>query len=232
MLEITRLRKEYRDGSQTVTAVTVDSLVLQAGEQVALTGPSGSGKTTLLHLVSGLLTPTSGEVRFAGTAVSAMPETGRDAWRAKTVGYVFQKLNLLAGLSVLENLLVAMSFAGTVPQPDRRRWASHLLAQVGLANRLDSRPHRLSTGEQQRVAIARAVVNKPRLILADEPTASLDQANALKALTLLRQLAAETNSILLVATHDRQIMSLLPRLYPLRQPERQVTGDAVSHSLA
>ncbi|WP_371372797.1 ABC transporter ATP-binding protein [Sporomusa aerivorans] len=232
MLELASLSKKYRDGSQTVVAVAVERLTVKAGEQVALTGPSGSGKTTLLHLISGLLTPTSGEIKFDNIAVSAMPETWRDAWRAKHVGYVFQKLNLLAGLSVLDNLLVAMSFAGAVPKPDRRSWGKQLLAQVGLADRLNSLPHQLSTGEQQRVAIARAVANKPRLILADEPTASLDQANANKAMALLQQLAQESGSILLVATHDREIMSLLPRIIPLRQPEGQVTSYAADDCLA
>ena len=125
-----------------------------------------------------------------------------------------------------------MSFAGAVPKPDRRSWGKQLLAQVGLADRLNSLPHQLSTGEQQRVAIARAVANKPRRILADEPTASLDQANASKAMELLQQLAQESGSILLVATHNREIMSLLPRIIPLRQPEGQVTSYAADDCLA
>lgn len=232
MLELTQIRKEFRDGSQTVTAVAVDSLSIGPGEQLALVGPSGSGKTTLLHLISGLLTPTSGQIKYDQTIVSALPETSRDTWRANTVGYVFQQLNLLGSLNVMDNLLAAMSFAAVIPRQDQRRWAAQLLEQVGLADRLDSFPRQLSMGEQQRVAAARSVVNKPRLILADEPTASLDQANGLRVLALLRQLAKENNSILLVSTHDRQIISEFERIFPLSQPERQVNVNAAYHRLA
>ncbi len=232
MLELNQVRKEYRDGPQTVTAVAVDRLIIQAGEQVALVGPSGSGKTTLLHLISGLLTPTSGEIKLDDIAVSALPETQRDAWRANTVGYVFQKLNLLASLNVLDNLLAAMSFAGAIPKNQQRQWASRLLAQVGLTGKLDKFPHQLSMGEQQRVAVVRAVINKPRLILADEPTASLDQDNGLRVLDLLRRFAEGSDSILLIATHDRQIMNQFKRICPLRQPEKGGSGNAASDSLA
>ncbi len=232
MLELNQVRKEYRDGTQTVTAVAVDSLTIKAGEQLALVGPSGSGKTTLLHLISGLLTPTNGEIKFDNITVSSMPEAWRDSWRANMVGYVFQKLNLLASLSVLDNLLVAMSFANAISKKEQRQWAMQLLERVGLADRVSSLPYRLSMGEQQRVAVARAVVNRPRLILADEPTASLDQDNGLRALKLLCQLAEENNSILLVSTHDRQIMKQFERIFPLRQSKRQVIAGAAYSSLA
>lgn len=232
MLELTEIRKEFRDGSQTITAVVVDSLTIDSGEQLTLVGPSGSGKTTLLHMISGLLTPTSGEIKYDQAVVSALPERSRDTWRANTVGYVFQNLNLLSGLNILDNLLAAMSFATVIPQKNQRLWAIRLLEQVGLADRLSSFPRQLSTGEQQRVAIARAVVNKPKLILADEPTASLDQDNSQRVLALLRQLAKDNNSILLVSTHDQQIINQFQRIFPLKQPERQVTDNAAYHRLA
>lgn len=232
MLELNQVCKEYCDGSRQVTAVAIDSLIIKAGEQVALVGPSGSGKTTLLHLISGLLIPTRGEITFDNVAVSAMPEVWRDAWRARTIGYVFQKLNLLNSLSILDNLLVAMSFAHVIPRKEQQQWASRLLTQVGLGDRLHSRPQQLSMGEQQRVAVARAVVNKPGIILADEPTASLDQENGLRVLALLCQMAEEANSILLVSTHDTQIMKRFERVFPLLQPERQVVISAACNSLA
>jgi putative ABC transport system ATP-binding protein len=228
MLEVNHVRKDFRDGRQTITAVAVDSLTVKAGEQMALVGPSGSGKTTLLHLLSGLLTPTSGEIKYDNTKISAMPERWRDTWRSHTVGYVFQKFNLLDSLTILDNLLAAMSFADAIDKKDQHSWASHLLEQVGLADRFNSFPHHLSMGEQQRVAIARAVVNRPQLILADEPTASLDQANGQRVLALLRQLAKDTNSILLVSTHDSQIINQFQRVFPLRQ----VSNNAAYHSLA
>lgn len=232
MLEVNHVCKDYRDGARTITAVTIDHLVVNAGEQLAIVGPSGSGKTTLLHLISGLLTPTSGEIQFDSLPISTMPEIWRDAWRAKTVGYVFQKLNLLPSLNILDNLLVAMSFASVIPHKEQRQRAVELLGVVGLADRLASRTHQLSMGEQQRVAIARAVVNKPRLILADEPTASLDYDNSMVALTLLKRLAVETGSILLVSTHDRQIISLFDRVCQLGRAEGMVKDCATSCCLA
>lgn len=228
MLEVDHVRKEFRDGRQIITAVVVDSLIVETGEQLALVGPSGSGKTTLLHLLSGLLTPTSGEIKYDNIKMSAMPERWRDTWRSHTVGYVFQKLNLLNSLTILDNLLAAMSFADAIDKKDHLAWASHLLEQVGLADRRYSFPRQLSMGEQQRVAIARAVVNRPRLILADEPTASLDQANGQRVLALLRQLAKNSNSILLVSSHDSQIIDQFQRVFPLRQ----VNNHAAYHSLA
>jgi putative ABC transport system ATP-binding protein len=232
MLELNQVRKEYRDGSKTVTAVAVDSFTLHAGEQVALVGPSGSGKTTLLHLISGLLIPTAGEIEFEGITISAMPEMWRDTWRARTVGYVFQKLNLLPSLNILDNLLVAMSFTDAIPKQRQRQWAGELLEQVSLADKIGKFPHQLSMGEQQRVAIARAVVNKPRLLLADEPTASLDQDTGLRVLELLRQFAEEANSVLLVSTHDSQIMKLFKRICPLRQLEKGERDSASCDRLA
>lgn len=232
MLQLNHVRKEYIDGSQMTTAVAVDDLTIKAGEQVALVGPSGSGKTTLLHLISGILMPTAGEITFDDIEVSGRPETWRDIWRANTVGYVFQKLNLLASMNVMDNLLVAMSFADAIPVNKQRQWAGQLLEQVNLADKYGKFPHQLSMGEQQRIAVIRAIVNKPRLILADEPTASLDQDNGLQVIELLLQLAKEFNSILLVSTHDRQIMSQFTRIYPLRQAAKAVNENAVYDSLA
>lgn len=231
MLELSHVRKDYRDGTKTITAVSITSLKIAAGEQLALAGPSGSGKTTLLHLISGLLTPTSGEIRFDGLVISGMPEPWRDAWRGSTVGYVFQKLNLLAGLTVLDNLLVAMNFSDAIPRRQRRQRAVDLLAAVGLADRLASRVQQLSMGEQQRVAIARAMANKPKLILADEPTASLDYDNSRLVLAMLKQLALEAGSILLLSTHDRQIIDSFNRVCRLERTERR-PSDAADDSRA
>ncbi len=232
MLEINQVRKEYRDVLQTITAVAVDHLRIATGEQIALVGPSGSGKTTLLHLISGLLIPTTGEIKFNEIILSSMPETWRDTWRAKAVGYVFQKLNLLPSLRVRDNLLVAMSFANVIPKKEQQQWAIQLLDQVGVSDKLDKFPHQLSMGEQQRVAAARAVVNKPSLILADEPTASLDQDNGLLVLDMLRQFAKESGSTLVVSTHDRQIMNQFERICFLRKPSEEVSGSATSNRLA
>lgn len=232
MLTLTQVEKRYCDGSCTRIAVTVDNLSLAAGEQVALVGPSGSGKTTLLHLISGLLTPTAGTITFDNAVISGMPEAWRDTWRGKTVGYVFQKFNLLPSLDILSNLLVPMSFVDAIPKNRQQEWAIHLLDRVRLADKLNRYPNQLSMGEQQRVAVVRAVINKPSLLLADEPTASLDQENSLVVLELLQQLAREYNSILLAATHDKQVVNLFDRTYVLGHPVVGGNQIAAGNSLA
>ena len=232
MLEVSQVRKEYYDVSLAITAVVVDKLIVQKGEQVALVGPSGCGKTTLLHLISGIMTPTTGEIKFNDIRISAMPDIWRDTWRATAVGYVFQKLNLLSSLNVLDNLRVAMSFANIIPKNEQHQWASHLLEQVNLSDKRGKFPHQLSMGEQQRVAVVRAVINKPSLILADEPTASLDEDNGLLVLDMLRQFAKKSNSILLVSTHDRRIINQFERTFSIRKEEKEVIGSATSNSMA
>src|ERR1044071_3989425 len=160
LLEILGLRKVYRapDGSSQ-TILSIDHFELEAGSQCALSGASGSGKTTLLHLIAGIATPDAGRIRLDGTETSSLPEPHRDRLRARTIGYIFQTFNLLPAYTCLENVLVAMSFAGAVDH-DR---AEALLKRVGLSDRLKYRPHQLSTGQQQRVAVARALANCPRL---------------------------------------------------------------------
>ena len=232
MLSLHQVQKIYGNGDQALPVVSVDTLTIPAGRQAVLAGPSGSGKTTLLHLLSGLLLPTTGEISFDGTVISSLPETGRDQWRANTVGYVFQSLNLLSSLSVLDNLLAAMSFSQAVPRPRQRQRALDLLEQVKLADKQDRYPGQLSMGEQQRVAVARAVVNAPLLLLADEPTASLDQANGKLVLEILQTFAARSGSILLVSTHDPGVMEQFSTVYQMRQLQEGGAPHAADHSLA
>ena len=147
-------------------------------EQVALIGSSGSGKTTLLHLIAGILAPDSGSIVFKipdeGTMdIAKMSEAHRDVFRGRHIGYIFQTHHLLSGFTALENVLLGMSFTGRRPD---RAWARHLLVEVGLADRLNYKPEKLSVGQQQRVAVARALANKPKLVLADEPTRTSNRA--------------------------------------------------------
>ncbi len=225
-LELTNLKKHYLgpDGSQT-PVVDVPHFRIEHGQQVALVGSSGSGKTTLLHLIAGILTPDSGSVVFtaqpaaptpaspvidyrsapglapAGTTypVSQMSEGQRDVFRGRYLGYIFQTHHLLGGLTALENVLLGMSFTG---RPADRGWAKHLLTAVGLADRLNYRPARLSLGQQQRVAVARALANGPAIVLADEPTGSLDAVNAKQVVELIRSLCQEVGAMLLLVSHD------------------------------
>lgn len=218
MLELINLKKTISGGDQKEwTIIKLPSLLLGAGEEMLLTGPSGSGKTTLLHMIAGLVSPSSGEIHFDGVRIDQLPQRQRDAWRAQYVGYIFQRLNLLEGMSVLENVMMAAAFAGRQDWTQVKLAARQLLARVGLAEKASLRPGKLSLGEQQRVAAARAVLNRPALLLADEPTASLDQENAAMILKLLRTLCAAQHTALLISTHDPGVMAEFARCYDLRE---------------
>lgn len=235
MIQVKNLEKWYQGpGGTRILALSAPHLSLEAGEEMALAGPSGSGKTTLLHILAGLLLPSSGKVQVHGSDLHQMPEAARDRFRSGSVGYVFQRFNLLPGLSALENVMAAMAFGNVVPPMERTKRAAELLARVGLEHRLHHRPGQLSSGEQQRVAVARALANRPSLVLADEPTASLDTGNSRLVLKLLRELCRQHGSALLVATHDPVVLALFPQQHQLRQPYNGVRRDdlVAAHSLA
>ncbi len=204
MLAIQGLKKTYAgpDGA-TETILDVPVFSLGAGEQVALRGVSGSGKTTFLHLIAGLLSPDAGSVEIEGVDIASLDEGRRDRLRAGKIGYVFQAFNLLQGHTVLENVLLGMSFGSGM---DRGR-ACDLLARVGLAGHARHYPRQLSTGQQQRVAVARALANRPRLVLADEPTGNLDPHHAGLALALVREISREAGAALLLVSHDDSVLS-------------------------
>ena len=191
----------------------IASLSLGRRESIVLTGRSGTGKTTLLHLIAGLLSADAGSIVVDGRAVSDMSESERDTFRAQTIGCVFQTLHLLHGFTALENVLLAAAFAGKKQGSSER--ARELLVRLGLERKLHTRSHRLSVGEQQRVAIARALLNAPALLLADEPTASLDDENARVVVEELRRLASDNGASLLIATHDPVVAESFDRVVPL-----------------
>ena len=191
-----------------VTALTMPWLEIARGERVAVVGPSGAGKTTLFHIIAGLLQPSQGEVRVNDVALGTLRERERDRFRAKTIGYVFQSLNLLPAFSALDNVRLALDVCGREPRRARRAKAGALLDDLGLGARLHHLPQALSMGEQQRVAVARALANAPDVLLADEPTAHVDPETREVVLTRLFQEVATGAKILLVATHDH---TLLPR---------------------
>lgn len=218
-IRISNLSKRYRgpDGS-IVPVVDVPQFSVADQEQVALIGSSGSGKTTLLHLIAGILRPDSGSVVFESSAspvdIVTLPEADRDIFRGSCIGYIFQTHHLLPGFTALENVLLGMSFTGRSPDPS---WAKHLLAEVGLSDRLDYKPARLSVGQQQRVAVARALANRPKLVLADEPTGALDSKNAQQVLELIRKLCREAKAALLLVTHDMEIAKQFSRVVDLAE---------------
>ncbi|MBC8111768.1 MAG: ATP-binding cassette domain-containing protein [Verrucomicrobia bacterium] len=182
------------------------------GEQWLLTGISGSGKTTLLQIMSGLLKPTQGNANICGTAIYDLKKSTLDTFRGQNIGLVLQKPHLVDTLSVAENLLLAQYMAGV--KQDKNR-ISQVLATLQLTDKEKVMPYTLSQGEAQRVAIARAVMNKPKLLLADEPTSSLDDVNAEKVVQLLKNQATENNSTLVISTHDSRVKSHFERQYQL-----------------
>ena len=217
LLEISQLQKSFvtPDGaSQRV--IDIPAFTLDERAQVALSGESGSGKTTFLHLIAGILKPDSGSIHIAGRAMSALPESERDRLRATSIGYIFQTFNLLQGYTCLENVLLGMSFGPGVD----REFAIALLQRVGLESRLKHFPRQLSTGQQQRVAVARALANRPKLVLADEPTGNLDAANARDALALIRDGCRENGAALLLVSHDREVLAKFDRVADLRALNR------------
>ncbi|HEY5227373.1 MAG TPA: ABC transporter ATP-binding protein [Opitutaceae bacterium] len=210
MLDVRDLRKGFTgpDGVRT-EVVNVPSFSLGAGEERALRGESGCGKTTFLNLVSGILAADSGSVLIGGADMAALPEPARDRLRAAKLGYIFQTFNLLQGFTVLENVILGMSFSGSGADPARAR---QLLERVGLSHRLDHFPRQLSTGQQQRVAVARALANRPALVLADEPTGNLDPRNARESLSLIRDACRENGAALLLVSHDEGVLAQFGRV--------------------
>jgi len=204
MLDVAQLKKSFvgPEGAR-VGIVNVAAFSLAAGEQVALRGESGSGKTTFLHLIAGILAADAGRVTIDGAEMTALSEPRRDRLRAEKIGYIFQTFNLLQGYTVLENVVLGMSFG---PHGVGQAHAKELLERVGLGHRLDHFPRQLSTGQQQRVAVARALANKPKLVLADEPTGNLDRKHAAEALRLIREVCRENGAALLLVSHDEAVL--------------------------
>jgi len=205
-LTLTGIQHRY---SPDVT-LSYPDVELEGGAELVISGPSGVGKTTLLHFMAGLLTPSAGQVRHGGVMVNALGEAGRDSFRARTVGYVFQDFHLMPGYSALENVLLGLGLAG-VRGPQAGARAKEVLGLLGLGKRLNHNPRQLSTGERQRVALARAVAHRPALLLADEPTAHLDPSRGADAVALLRQTAAELGATLVVVSHDPEVVGTFAR---------------------
>jgi putative ABC transport system ATP-binding protein len=204
LLTISDLQKAYisPEGSQT-RIIDIPRFEMEEGSQIALRGTSGVGKTTFLNLIAGILGADSGRIIVAGEEMTTLSESGRDKLRASHIGYIFQTFNLLAGYTALENVMLGMMFGKGIDAD----FAGHLLERVGLGDRMDYRPSQLSVGQQQRVAVARAIANRPRLVLADEPTGNLDRHHADEAIALIREICGEQNAALLTVSHDAEVLS-------------------------
>jgi putative ABC transport system ATP-binding protein len=222
LLEGRNLRKTYRLGRRnTVEALRGVDVHIAAGEMVAIMGPSGSGKSTLMHILGLLHAPDPGsnpELSFGGRDMAALGEGERTRIRAREIGFVFQEFNLVPTLTALENVLLACDYAG-VGASKARAAALEALDLVGLSERAGHRPAELSGGEQQRVAIARALVNRPSLVLADEPTGNLDSARSVEVLALMRKLNRERGQTFVLVTHDPEVGQACDRVIRMRDGE-------------
>ena len=222
VVEVTDLVREFSTGTTTIRAVDGINFRVDPGELVAVRGRSGSGKTTLLSLVGTLDRPSQGSVRVTGLPVSEMAERDLVAFRRRTIGFIFQAFGLLPILSAAENVEIPLRLVAAEPRARDARVAE-LLELVGLAGRANHRPHELSGGEQQRVAIARALANRPRLLLADEPTGQLDSHTGRDIMALIRSIIRTEGTTAIVATHDPALIDLADRVLELR--DGKVIGE-------
>ena len=208
IIDVQGVTKQVTDATGTLTILHDIGFTLRPKESAAIVGASGSGKSTLLAIIAGLDVPTSGRVILAGTDLFALDEDERAAVRARSLGFVFQSFQLLGNLTALENVMLPLELAGI---PDARRQATEMLQRVGLGERLRHYPKVLSGGEQQRVALARAFVVRPAVLLADEPTGSLDFATGETVMALMFELNREAGTTLVMVTHDRAIAARCDR---------------------
>jgi putative ABC transport system ATP-binding protein len=212
---IRKLRKVYRVGEVEVEALQSVDLDVPRGEFLSIIGPSGSGKSTLFNIIGGLTPPSSGEVRVGNEDLLSLTDAGRTRLRKKTVGFVFQKFNLLPNLTARDNIELARYLGGSQkngPDPE----FENVLKLLGIANRLDHKPNALSGGEQQRVAVARAIVNHPAILLADEPTGNLDSTNSVAVLDILKDLNKRLGQTVLMITHNPEAAAYADRTIRMR----------------
>jgi putative ABC transport system ATP-binding protein len=229
VVEVEDLVRDFSAGSTSIRAVDGITFRVEPGELVAVRGRSGSGKTTLLSLIGTLDRPSHGSVHVTGMPVSEMSERELVGFRRRTIGFIFQAFGLLPILSAAENVEIPLRLVAAEPRAREARVAE-LLELVGLAGRANHRPHELSGGEQQRVAIARALANRPRLLLADEPTGQLDSHRAQMVMTLLGRLVRERGVLAVVATHDPLLIEMADHLVELRDGE-VVSEEDASHAV-
>ncbi len=203
LLKVEKLKRTFisPDGESNLI-LDIPTFKIRAGEHIGIQGNSGSGKTTFLNLLAGILNADSGSITFDSRELTLLSESERDVLRAKSIGYIFQTFNLLQGYTALENVTLAMMFAG---KPDKK-YAFKLLENVGLGNRMDYKPAQLSVGQQQRVALARALANRPKIVLADEPTGNLDYRRVRQAVKLIKELCIVNGASLIFVSHDLDVL--------------------------
>jgi putative ABC transport system ATP-binding protein len=218
MLELREVKKSFTQPDGTpLHVLDIEEFRAESGEQIVIVGHSGCGKTTLLHVIAGISRPDTGRVLIDGWDTTVLSEADRDQFRAAKIGYVFQTFNLLPAFSALENVMIGMAFADGRADRDR---ALMLLDRVGLSHRLTHKPSQLSVGEQQRVAVARAMANRPKVLLADEPTANIDSGNQQQVIDMLRGSCEQEDVALLLVTHSPEVAKQFDRVERLEEINR------------
>ncbi len=214
-IKLTQLTKHYRQGRSVVKALDGVSLDIASGEFVAVVGRSGSGKTTMLDLLGLLLRPTAGQILIDGVDTGTLKDGARATMRGEKIGFIFQEFNLLTSLNALENVMLPLRYLRTRPVDGRQR-AEQLLEEVGLGDRMTHRPTELSGGQSQRVAIARSLMNRPALVLGDEPTGEVDSETSMQLIDLMRKMNRETGTTFVIVTHDMEVANRADRIIRLR----------------
>ena len=217
------VQKHYGQGPTAVRALDNVTVDINAGEFTAIMGPSGSGKSTMMNVAAGLDNLTAGELWVAGQPLHAMPDNARTIMRRDQVGFVFQAFNLVPTLTARENILLPFELAGRKVGPEQQGWIEHLVATLGLADRIDHKPSELSGGQQQRVAIARALASRPAIIFADEPTGNLDTKSSREVLALLRTASTQFGQTLAMVSHDPIAASYADRILVIA--DGRIVGD-------
>jgi putative ABC transport system ATP-binding protein len=225
VVELSSVSKRFKLGATEVDALKDISLEIRKGDFVAITGPSGSGKSTLLNLIGCLDVPTAGEVKIGGTRTSELGEKALDQLRSRSIGFIFQSFNLIPVLTAVENVMLPLHLHGMKAEQMRQQ-AADALRQVGLEQYMDHLPDQLSGGQRQRVSIARALVTRPSLVLADEPTANLDSANAEAIVELMRKLNQDSGVTFVFSTHDASLLGKVDRIVRIRDGKLQEDSAA------
>lgn len=220
-IQLNNVSKTYTVGTEAIEALRNINLTIEKGEFLAIVGPSGSGKSTLLHLIGGLDTPTGGTITVDDQEIGALKDTPLSTYRSKKVGFIFQDFKLQPHLTTLENVRMPQLFS----RAKRKQSAKAMLEKVGLGKRLHHKPTEISGGQKQRVAIARALINKPDIIIADEPTGNLDSVTGKKIITLLKKIHKESGVTMIIVTHDQNIAKHAHRIVEIKDGKLKHKND-------